>query len=149
MFNFSLIGKMKMSYALAVSIPTLSMTFLISYLFNISVVYWEQYFALTVVILIDGIFGIISGVKREGFMTFKALKILKSFFSWTTILTTMLLIEKAFPYCFWISETVISPVLIFYVISILKNATDAGFIQAKILTEIMSRIDKHKTIKNG
>lgn len=146
MFNFSLIGKMKTTYALAVTIPTISMSFLITYLFNISVVYWEQYFALTIVILLDGLFGIVAGTKREGFKTFKALKIFKSLFSWIVILTTTLLVEKAFPYCFWISETFISPVIVFYLISTLKNATDSGFIKAKLLTEIMEKIDQHKKI---
>jgi len=145
MFNFSLYGKMNNTYALAVTIPTFTLTFLVSYLCNISIVYWEQYFALTIVILLDGFFGIMSGIKREGFKTYKALKIFKSLFSWIVILTTTLLVEKAFPYCFWISETFISPVVVFYLISTLKNATDSGFIQGKILTQIMAKIDQHKS----
>lgn len=145
MFNFSLYGKMNNTYALAVTIPTFTLTFLVSYLCNISFVYWEQYFALTIVILLDGFFGIMSGIKREGFKTYKALKIFKSLFSWIVILTTTLLVEKAFPYCFWISETFISPVVVFYLISALKNATDSGFIQGKILNQIMAKIDQHKS----
>jgi len=136
---------MNNTYALAVTIPTFTLTFLVSYLCNISIVYWEQYFALTIVILLDGFFGIMSGIKREGFKTYKALKIFKSLFSWIVILTTTLLVEKAFPYCFWISETFISPVVVFYLISTLKNATDSGFIQGKILTQIMAKIDQHKS----
>ncbi len=144
MFNFSLIGKMKMSYALLITSSTLSMTFLLSYVFNISIVYWEQYFALTIVILLDGIFGIIAGTKREGFKTFKSLKIFKSLFSWIVILTTILIVEKAFPFAFWLSETFISPVIIFYLISALKNASSSGFIKAKLLNQIMEKIDQHK-----
>lgn len=144
MFNFSLFGNMKMSFALLITSSTLSMTFLLSYVFNISILYWEQYFALTVVILLDGIFGIIAGTKREGFKTFKSLKILKSLFSWVVILTTILIIEKAFPFAFWLSETFISPVIIFYLISALKNASSAGYIKAQLLNQIMEKIDQHK-----
>jgi small basic protein len=120
------------------------MTFLLSYVFNISIVYWEQYFALTIVILLDGIFGIIAGTKREGFKTFKSLKIFKSLFSWIVILTTIFIVEKAFPFAFWLSETFISPVIIFYLISALKNASSSGFIKAKLLNQIMEKIDQHK-----
>ncbi len=144
MFNFSLFGNMKMSFALLITSSTLSMTFILSYVFKISIVYWEQYFALTMVILLDGIFGIIAGTKREGFKTFKSLKIFKSLFSWIVILTTILIVEKAFPFAFWLSETFISPVIIFYLISALKNASSSGFIKAKLLNQIMEKIDQHK-----
>lgn len=120
------------------------MTFILSYVFKISIVYWEQYFALTMVIILDGIFGIIAGTKREGFKTFKSLKIFKSLFSWVVILTTILIIEKAFPFAFWLSETFISPVIIFYLISALKNASSAGYIKAQLLNQIMKKIDQHK-----
>lgn len=144
MFNFSLFGNMKMSFALLITSSTLSMTFILSYVFKISIVYWEQYFALTMVIILDGIFGIIAGTKREGFKTFKSLKIFKSLFSWVVILTTILIIEKAFPFAFWLSETFISPVIIFYLISALKNASSAGYIKAQLLNQIMKKIDQHK-----
>lgn len=133
-----------MSFALLITSSTLSMTFILSYVFKISIVYWEQYFALTIVIILDGIFGIIAGTKREGFKTFKSLKIFKSLFSWVVILTTILIIEKAFPFAFWLSETFISPVIIFYLISALKNASSAGYIKAQLLNQIMEKIDQHK-----
>lgn len=133
-----------MSYALLITSSTLSMTFLLSYVFNISIVYWEQYFALTIVILLDGIFGIIAGTKREGFKTFKSLKIFKSLFSWIVILTTILIVEKAFPFAFWLSETFISPVIIFYLISALKNASSSGYVKVQLLNQIMAKIDQHK-----
>ena len=144
MFNFSLFGNMKMSFALLITSSTLSMTFLLSYVFKISIVYWEQYFALTMVILLDGIFGIIAGTKREGFKTFKSLKIFKSLFSWIVILTTILIVEKAFPFAFWLSETFISPVIIFYLISALKNASSSGYVKVQLLNQIMAKIDQHK-----
>lgn len=144
MFNFSLFGNMKMSFALLITSSTLSMTFILSYVFKISIVYWEQYFALTMVILLDGIFGIIAGTKREGFKTFKSLKIFKSLFSWIVILTTILIVEKAFPFAFWLSETFISPVIIFYLISALKNASSSGYVKVQLLNQIMEKIDQHK-----
>jgi len=135
---------MKISVVFAILIPTMTLSFILSYFYQIGIAYWDQYFALTLVILLDGLFGVISGTKREGFKTFKALKILKSFFSWILILTTTLLVEKAFPFASWISETFILPVIVFYLISTIKNASDAGFIQNEVVNSIMKNIDKHK-----
>ena len=52
-------------------------SFTCSYFFNLTMDNIEQYLALTAVVFIDGFFGTIAGIKREGFKTYKALKILK------------------------------------------------------------------------
>ena len=135
---------MKSTIFLKLSIPLLTMSFLISYVWNLSLSNWEQYFALTLSISIDGIFGIINGTRKEGFKTFKALNILKSMFSWIVILTCILITEKAFPEASWLSETFIIPVITFMFISALKNASQSGFIQAELLNTILAKIDQHK-----
>jgi len=38
--------------------------------------------------------------------------------------------------------------MVFQLISALKNASMAGFIQVGLLNEILDRIDKHKGIRN-
>jgi len=146
MFNFHLAGYMKTTIFLKISIPLFTMSFLISYVWNLSLTNWEQFFALTLSILVDGIFGIINGTRKEGFMTFKALKIFKSLFTWLLILTCMLITEKAFKEASWLSETFIIPVITFMFISALKNASQSGFIKAELLNTIMEKIDRHKNI---
>jgi len=137
---------MKTSIILKMSIPLLTMSFILSYVYNVTMNNWEQYFALTFSIFTDGIFGIIRGVKAEGFKTFKALKILKSLFTWLMVLTTILITEKAFPEASWLSETIIIPVIAFMVISAVKNASQSGLIKAELLNKIMEKVDQHKNV---
>jgi hypothetical protein len=94
--------------------------------------------------MLDGVFGMISGIRREGFMTYKALKILRTTFVWVLILTVLLSVEKGIEGTFWLSETIMIPFLIFQLISALKNASMAGYIDSSLLNEILDKIDKHK-----
>jgi hypothetical protein len=94
--------------------------------------------------LLDGFFGVIAGVKREGFKTYKALKVLKSLVAWEVILTAILMIENGFTGTGWLSETIIPPFIVFQLMSALKNASMAGFIKNELLNIILDKIDKHK-----
>jgi phage-related holin len=96
------------------------------------------------VVLLDGIFGIIAGTKREGFKTFKALKILRTLVTWVMFLTVLLLVEKGFKGTAWLSETILIPFIVFQLISALKNASMSGFIKTEILNKILDQIDAHK-----
>jgi len=93
---------------------------------------------------LDGFFGMINGIKKEGFKSFKALRIGKSFFSWNLILTSILVTQKAFPAASWLDETFIIPVISFLLISTIKNASQAGFIKAELVNVVMEKIDQHK-----
>lgn len=115
-----------------------------SYLMNITMGNAEQYMAVMLVLLLDGFFGIIAGVKREGFKTYKALKVLKNIFAWILILTAILSIELGFKGTSWLSETILAPFMVFQMVSALKNASMAGFIKNELLNEILDRIDSHK-----
>jgi hypothetical protein len=95
----------------------------------------------------DGFFGIIAGIKREGFKTYKALRILKTLTAWIVTLTVLLIVEKGFSNTSWISETILIPLIVFQVISSLKNAADAGYIKNEVLTKILEKIDQHKSFK--
>tara|TARA_R100000951_G_scaffold109886_1_gene107478 strand:- start:6558 stop:6917 length:360 start_codon:yes stop_codon:yes gene_type:complete len=108
----------------------------------------EQYLAVVSVMLLDGFFGIIAGIKREGFKTYKALRVLKNIFAWELILTAILSIELGFTGTMWLSETILAPFLVFQLISALKNASMAGFIKNELLNEILDKIDKHKGERN-
>jgi len=104
----------------------------------------EQYLAITTLVFADGFFGIIAGVKREGFKTYKAIKILRTLIFWVIMLTLILVIEKSIPGAGWLSETMLMPLVIFQLISTVKNASMAGFIKGEILNQILDNIDKHK-----
>jgi hypothetical protein len=133
------------SIPLAISLVlTTTMTFISTYFYNLTLNHVEQYLALIAVVLFDGFFGIVAGVKREGFQTFKALKVLRTTVTWIVILTVLLLVEKGFPGTSWLSETILVPFIVFELLSALKNASMAGFIQADILNKILDKFDTHK-----
>jgi uncharacterized membrane protein len=52
--------------------------FMGSYFMDLTANNTEQYLAVICVMLLDGFFGIIAGIKREGFKTYKAIKVLKN-----------------------------------------------------------------------
>jgi phage-related holin len=134
---------MKTTLAVILSTTTI-LAFLCSYFLELTMDNVEQYLAITALVFMDGFFGIMAGIKREGFKTYKAIKVLKTVFSWAIILTVLLMIEKAFTGTGWLSETVVIPFIVFQLISALKNASMAGLMNQKELNSILDRIDKHK-----
>ena len=52
--------------------------------------------------------------------------------------------EAGFKGTAWLSETILVPFIVFQILSALKNASMAGFIQAELLNTILDKIDKHK-----
>ena len=123
-------------------------TYLCTYFLNLSMDNMEQYLAVAAVLWLDGIFGIWAGIKREGFKTYKALKITKNTFAWLAILTVILMIEKGFVGAGWLSEVIVIPFMVLQLISALKNASMAGLIKTEELNKILDRIDKHKGFRN-
>ena len=134
----------KSTYMKLILASTATVGFFCSYFLQLTMDNAEQFLAVAAVLLLDGFFGIIAGIKREGFKTYKALKVLKSIFAWEVILTVILMIEKGFIGTGWLSETVITPFIVFQMISALKNASMAGFIKNELLNIILDKIDKHK-----
>ena len=127
---------------------TTTMTFLGSYFLELTMGNAEQYLALIAVVFIDGFFGIFAGIKREGFQTRKAVRVLQRAVGWVVFLTVLLMVEKGFAGTAWISETVIVPFIVLQIISALKNASMAGFIKREELNKILDRIDNHKGNRN-
>ena len=124
---------------------TTAFAFIGSYFFDLTADNIEQYLAVVAVIFIDGFFGIIGGIKTEGFQTKKAIKVLKTLMVWVFMLTAILMIEKGFQGTSWLSETVVAPFIAFQMISALKNAERAGLIKNELLTIILEKIDQHKS----
>ena len=135
---------MKTNTLFLTAAATTTMSFICSYFLELYMGNVEQYLALIAVVFIDGFFGISSGIKREGFETRKAVRVLQRAVAWIGFLTVILMVEKGFAGTAWLSETIIVPFIILQLISALKNASMAGFIKADLLNEILDRIDKHK-----
>lgn len=134
---------MKTLTAIYFSVATM-VSFIFTYFFNLTMDNYEQYLALTAVVMLDGFFGIIAGIKREGFQTRKAIKVLYTLVVWIMFLTVLLTVEKGFPGTGWLSETILLPFLVFQIMSALKNASMSGLIKTALLNDILDRIDNHK-----
>ena len=134
---------MKTSLLITLSLTT-ACAFIGSYFMNLTADNIEQYLSVAFVIFADGFFGVWAGVKREGFRTYKALSVLKTFVFWVVMLSAILTIEKGFTGTSWLSETIMAPFLVFQLISILKNASMVGVVKNELLTQILDRLDKHK-----
>ena len=61
--------------------------YLCTYFLNLSMDNFEQYLAVVAVIWMDGVFGIWAGIKREGFKTYKALRITRNTFLWLVLVS--------------------------------------------------------------
>ena len=134
---------MKTSLLITLSLTT-ACAFIGSYFMNLTANNIEQYLSVAFVIFADGFFGVWAGIKREGFQTCKALKVLRTFGFWIIMLSAILTIEKGFTGTSWLSETIMAPFLVFQLISILKNASMVGIVKNELLTQILDRLDKHK-----
>jgi phage-related holin len=140
---------MKLSLPLlAITSFTAGITFLCSYFYDLTMSNYEQYLAIVGVMFLDGVFGMIAGCKREGFQTRKALSVLKNTVAWVVILTVILMVEQGFAGTAWLSEVIVVPFMVFQIISALKNASMAGFIQMSLLNQILDKIDKHKGVRD-
>ena len=128
---------------------TTAISFVCSYVYNLTMDNFEQYMSLIAVVMLDGFFGVLAGMKREGFQTKKAIKVLRTAVTWIIILTVLLLVERGFKGTSWLSETVIIPFIVFQVISALKNASMIGWIPSTLLNDILDKIDLHKGERNA
>ena len=135
---------MKTSTLTFLTVPLVTVSFLCSYFLELTIGNAEQYLGLIAVVFIDGFFGIAAGIKREGFQTRKAVRVLQRAVGWVMFLTVILMVEKGFIGTGWLSEAVIIPFIVLQLISALKNASMAGFIKAEELNKILDRIDNHK-----
>jgi phage-related holin len=115
-----------------------------SYFMELTMSNAEQYLALVAVVFIDGFFGIAAGIKREGFQTRKAVRVLQRLVTWIAFLTVILMVERGFAGTSWLSETIIVPFMLLQLVSALKNASMIGIIKSADLKNLLDRIDLHK-----
>ena len=134
---------MKTSLLITLSLSTV-LVFIGTYFLKLTADNAEQFLAVGVIVFADGFFGVWAGIKREGFQTFKALKVLRTYGFWTVMLACILSIEKGFTGTGWLSETIMAPFLVFQLISVLKNASMVGIVKNELLTQILDKLDQHK-----
>jgi phage-related holin len=134
---------MKASLTLTLSLSTI-LAFIGTYFFNLTADNIEQFLSVALVVFVDGFFGVWAGIKREGFKTYKAIKVLKTFGFWTLMLGCILSIEKGFQGTSWLSETIMAPFMVFQLISILKNASMVGIVKNELVIKILDKLDQHK-----
>lgn len=134
---------MKTSLLITLSLTTV-FAFVGTYFMHLTADNINQFLAVGLVVFADGFFGIWAGIKREGFQTCKAIKVLKTFGFWIIMLSVILSIEKGFAGTSWLSETIMAPFLVFQLISVLKNASMVGIVKNELVTQILDKLDKHK-----
>ena len=58
------------------------LSFIGSYFLDLTLDNADQFLSIACVVLLDGVFGIMAGIKREGFKTYKALSVLRTVVIW-------------------------------------------------------------------
>lgn len=104
----------------------------------------DMFRAISFVVFIDFIFGVAKAIKFGRFRVNRAMKVVYYLVSYWMILFVVLSIEKSHSSAFWLSEAVFLPIIIFQLISALKNASLIGAIPQGLLLKILESIDKHK-----
>ena len=134
---------MKTGLLITLSLST-ALAFIGTYFFNLTADNANQFLSVALVVFADGFFGVWAGVKKEGFQTFKAIKVLKTFSFWTVMLACILSIEKGFQGTSWLSETIMAPFMVFQLISVFKNASMVGIVKNELVIQILDKLDQHK-----
>lgn len=106
-----------------------------------------QFISILFVVVLDFTFGVLKSFKIGNFETKKTFKAVYMLVAFWMLLAVVLTIEKGFPFASFLSEAVLLPIISFSLISALKNMQILGLIESALLNEILSKIDKHKTIK--
>lgn len=124
-------------------------TFLITYFKGVVFDNSNMFMSIFLVLTADWIFGTIKGVKEEGFVTWKALKFVWYYASYSLFLLLGISIEKAFPGVFFMAEVLMIPIITFTLISAVKNASLAGFLPKALQLQILDKIDGYKNVNTS
>ncbi|NKI28267.1 phage holin family protein [Arenibacter sp. 6A1] len=106
-----------------------------------------QFLAIAAVVILDSVFGMAKALYLKNFETQKTFKSVFRLVAFWGLLATVLVIEKGFPFASFLSEAILLPILLFQVISILKNMNIVGLISNETVTRMLENIDKHKLQK--
>ncbi len=101
--------------------------------------------AVTFAVFGNSFFGIFANWRE--FSIKKASKIALYLGSYYILTAVVLAIEKDNPAVFWLAESIVTPILIFNCVNIIKNMTKMGLIPGKIGAKILETLES-KTISN-
>lgn len=120
------------------------LAFIFGYLKIIAIDNINLFMAVFIVVIGDWLFGTFLAIRNKSWETRKALKVVYYLTGYWLIVFIVLSIEKAHAAAFFLSEAVVLPILIFQVISMLKNASLLGVLPKGLLLKILSNIDNYK-----
>lgn len=117
----------------------------------------HAFIAITGVVAVDWLFGMAKAAStklpngKTAFENKKAIRIVWYLLTYWIVLAVVLMIEKGFPFASWLSEAIMLPIIIFQLISALKNASKIGLIPKGVLLKILENIDSYKDslVNNG
>ena len=104
----------------------------------------DMFRAISFVVFIDFVFGVIKAIKFGRFRVNRAMKVVYYLVSYWMILFVVLSIEKSHSSAFFFFFSVSLPITIFPLFVALKNASLIGAIPQGLLLKILESIDKHK-----
>jgi phage-related holin len=105
-----------------------------------------QFIAILLVVLLDSSLAMVRAYKIGNFQTNKAFIFIVKLVVFWALLATVLVIEKGFPFASFFSEAILLPIIVFQIISIVKNLHLLGFISGSLADKILKNIDNHKEI---
>jgi phage-related holin len=105
-----------------------------------------QFLAILLVVLFDASLAMARAYKIGKFETNKAFVAIIKLVVFSALLATTLIIEKGFPFASFLSEAVLFPIIVFQIISIIKNLHLLGFISGALADKILKNIDNHKEV---
>ena len=108
----------------------------------------DQILAVAVVVILDFLVGVAVAIKQNDFETRKALKVVSYLGFYWLLLGALTLMERGFNGAFWLTETIMIPILTFQIVSVLKNMSILGLITSGTLKNIFNKIDKYKDKEN-
>lgn len=120
------------------------LAFIFGYFKIIAIDNINLFMAVFIVVIGDWLFGTFLAIRNKSWETRKALKVVYYLTGYWLIVFIVLSIEKAHAAAFFLSEAVVLPILIFQVISMLKNASLLGVLPKGLLLKILSNIDNYK-----
>ncbi|MBP6567169.1 MAG: phage holin family protein [Saprospiraceae bacterium] len=110
----------------------------------------DAFIAILGVVLLDWVFGMAKAVVtklpngKSSFEIKKAMRFVYYIATYWSLLAVMLTIERGFSFASWLSEAIMLPIIVFQMISVLKNASHLNLIPKGVLLQILENIDNYK-----
>lgn len=110
----------------------------------------DAFVAILGVVFLDWVFGMAKAARtklpngKSSFEIKKAVRVVYYIATYCSLLAVMLTIEKGFSFASWLSEAIMLPIIVFQIISILKNASHLNMIPNLVLLQILENIDNYK-----